>query len=179
MRVLAIAVLVLLWGAPVGAQAGDNEAASRDDILLYLRAVHSHDMMEKTMQAMLKPMDQAFRDQFAKDGKKVPAGAEKQYNKMTEELLKNMPIDEMTQAMIPVYEKHFTKGDVQNLIAFYSSPTGQKVLEEMPAITGETMQAMMPIMRRYVEKSQDRVQQQVKELEKESGPANQDTPVQP
>jgi hypothetical protein len=55
---------------------------------------------------------------------------------------------------------------VQNLIAFYSSPTGQKVLEEMP------------IMRRYVEQSQDRLQKQVKELEKESGPANQDTPVQ-
>jgi uncharacterized protein len=176
-KLFLMAVLCVGLSAPVLAQAGDNEPASRDDIILYLRTVHSHDMMQKTMQAMMKPMDQMFRDQFAKDGKKVPSGAEKQYNKMMDGFLKGMPIDEMTQAMIPIYQKHFNKADVSNLIAFYSSPTGQKVLDEMPAITGESMQAMMPIMRNYLDQSKDLLQQQVKELEKESPPAAQDAPV--
>jgi hypothetical protein len=27
---------------------------------------------------------------------------------MTDELIKGMPLDEMTQAMVPAYQKHFT-----------------------------------------------------------------------
>lgn len=36
----------------------------------------------------------------------------------------------MTEAMVTVYQKHFTKSDVEALIGFYSSPTGQKMLRE-------------------------------------------------
>ena len=32
------------------------------------------------------------------------------------------------QAMVPAYQKHFTKGDIDNLVAFYSSPTGEEVI---------------------------------------------------
>ena len=34
----------------------------------------------------------------------------------------------MMQSMVPAYQKHFTKGDIDNLVAFYSSPTGEKVI---------------------------------------------------
>ncbi len=43
--------------------------------------------------------------------------------------------------MVPVYEKHLTKGEVDALVAFYSDPKGQKILNEMPAMTSEAMQA--------------------------------------
>jgi hypothetical protein len=79
--------------------------------------------------------------------------------------------------MVPVYQKHFTKGDINNLITFYSSPTGQKVLEEMPAIAGESMAAMMPIMRKYMEESKERVEQEVEEMEKTVPKAQPDSVV--
>jgi hypothetical protein len=81
-----------------------------------------------------------------------------------------MPFDDMMQAMVPVYQKHFTKGDINAVIAFYSSPTGQKMLREMPAIMGESMQTIMPLMRKYTETMTARIQQEVAESLKKAGP---------
>jgi len=82
--------------------------------------------------------------------------------------MKGMPFDEMIQAMVPAYQKHFTKGDIDSLVAFYSSPTGQKILREMPAITGEAMQSMMPIMRQHMDAMNQRIQQEVADMVKKS-----------
>ena len=66
-------------------------------------------------------------------------------------------MDEMTQAMVPAYQKHLTKGDIDNLVSFYSSPTGAKLLREMPSMLAEAMQSMMPIMTKYMETVQQRL----------------------
>ncbi len=70
--------------------------------------------------------------------------------------------------MVPAYQKHFTKGDMDALIAFYSTPTGQKVLRELPAVTAEGMQAMMPIMRKSVDKMTERAENEVAQMMKKS-----------
>jgi hypothetical protein len=176
MRACLITAICLLLNTAAFAQTAGDAPATKDDIELYLRAMHSHDMIQRTMEAELKPMHQIMRDQFEKDGLKVPADAEASFNKMMDDLLTHMPIDEMTQAMVPVYQKHFTKGDIDSLIAFYTSPTGQKVLQEMPEITGETMQAMTPIMAKYLEQSRQRVRQEAKKMEKAAPAAS---PAQP
>jgi hypothetical protein len=169
--------LISVLCATAFAQSSDTDPATKDDIELYLRAMHSHDMMQKTMEAMLKPMHQMFSEGFEKGGKTPPGDAEKRFNKMMDELMKGAPFDEMTQAMVPIYQKHFTRGDINNLTAFYSSPTGQKVLEDMPAITGETMAAMMPIMRKYMDASKARMQRELEEMEKSAPRAEPDTTV--
>jgi uncharacterized protein len=74
----------------------------------------------------------------------------------------------MIQAMVPAYQKHMTKGDLDVIVAFYSSPTGQKLLRETPAMTAESMQTMMPIMQKYMEKVQNRVQEQTTAMLKQA-----------
>jgi uncharacterized protein len=68
--------------------------------------------------------------------------------------------------MIPVYQKHLTKGDVEAMGAFYASPTGQKLLREMPAMTAESMQAAGPRIQQMMENVMDRVEQMAKEDQK-------------
>ena len=137
--------------------------------------MHLHDMMLQMIDAMAKPMHQMVHDQCVKDKDKLPDDFEAQMNKMMDDMLKDMPWDEMIQAMAPAYQKHMTKGDLDAIVAFYSSPTGQKLLREMPAITGESMQTMMPIMQRYMEKVQGRVQDEtmamLKKAEKAPAPS--------
>jgi hypothetical protein len=41
--------------------------------------------------------------------------------------------------MYPVVDKYYTEDDLKNLIAFYKSPTGRKVLEVMPQMMGDIM----------------------------------------
>ena len=43
--------------------------------------------------------------------------------------------------VIPVYAKHFTEDDIDQLVKFYKTPIGQKLIAATPEITTEAMQA--------------------------------------
>jgi hypothetical protein len=83
-----------------------------------------------------------------------------------DELIKGMPLDEITQAMIPTYQQHFTKGDIEAMNTFYSSPVGQKVLQQLPLVMQEGSKAAMPIVSKYLGEWKDRLDQEMKDLEK-------------
>jgi len=83
-------------------------------------------------------------------------------------MLKEMPWQEMIEAEMPAFQKHLTKGDLNAIVAFYSTPTGQKLLHEMPEIMAESMEAMMPTLRRYIDRMTNRVQTEVAEMIKQS-----------
>jgi hypothetical protein len=167
-RFLISAILFLTFCSSGLAQQTDQTPATKEDVQRYFEVMHSRDMMNKMLDAMLKPMHQMVHDQYLKDQDKLPADYEERTNKLMDDMLKNMPWDEMIQAEMPVFQKHLTKGDLESIIVFYSSPTGQKLLRELPAIMSEAMQSMMPIMRKYIDGMQDRVQQETAELLKQS-----------
>jgi hypothetical protein len=66
------------------------------------------------------------------------------------------------------------------MVAFYSTPTGQKVLRELPATMAEGMQAMQPIIQKRMNGMMERVQQEVAQTVKDSkiksGQSSQATP---
>ncbi len=92
----------------------------------------------------------------------------------------DLPVDELIDAMIPAYQKHLTKGDVEALIAFYSSPTGQKYLKELPAIQADSMQATSGVIQKMMAKMEDRLQSEIAQAHKandgNSKPQPQTTP---
>jgi hypothetical protein len=92
-----------------------------------------------------------------------------------DDMIQGMPVDEMTQAMIPAYQKHFTKGDIEAMNGFYSSPVGQKVLQELPTVTQEGMQAMMPMLSEYLAIWKVRMQQEFKSTQKSTAAAAPDS----
>jgi len=47
---------------------------------------------------------------------------------------------ELSQRMVPIYQRHFTAADISGLLKFYRSPLGRKVINEMPATMAEGMQ---------------------------------------
>lgn len=55
-------------------------------------------------------------------------------------------IDEMIDEMIPLYARTYTVGELEQVSAFYASPTGKKTLETMP----QMMAAGMEIGQRIV-----------------------------
>jgi len=164
MKRILLTLVCLAFSLPVLAQNADDPA-SADDVTQLLQTMRSHDMIQRTMEAMQKPMQQMYHDQFAKQRDKLPADFESRMNKMMGDMLKDMPFDQMMQAMIPAYQRHFTHGDITALNAFYSSPVGQKFLQETPAVTGEAMQAMVPILTKYSAQWQQRMQKEIEEMQ--------------
>jgi hypothetical protein len=43
--------------------------------------------------------------------------------------------------VIPIYEKYYTETDINQLITFYNSPIGKKMIATMPQIMQESMTA--------------------------------------
>jgi len=50
------------------------------------------------------------------------------------------------------------------LVVFYSSPTGQKLIQELPAITAEAMQSIMPLMRKQIDTMTTHVREEVAQM---------------
>lgn len=166
---LMAAVACVILVPAIKAQTTDpNAPATKEDIQKYFDAIHYQDMMQGVLDAMAKPLHQMVHDQFVKDQAKLPPDFETRMNKMMDDMLKSMPFDDMLQAAIPAYQKHFTKGDMDALTAFYSTPTGQKIMRELPAVTAEAMPLTMPIIRKHIDSVNQRVQQEIADILKNS-----------
>jgi len=166
-RFLGALSLGVILGIAGFAQTAADSPASKEDVEKYLNVMHSHEMMLQMVAAMAKPMHQMVHEQYMKDKDKLPADFETRMNKSMDSMMKEIPFDEMLDAMVPTYQKHFTKGDMDALTAFYSAPTGQKVLRELPAIMAEAMQNMMPIVTKSMDRMNQQLQQQIAEMMKE------------
>jgi len=70
----------------------------------------------------------------------IPKRAHEIIRDVTMEIVKQHSQELLTLA-IPLYEKHFTENELDDLIAFYRTPTGQKAVKELPAL----MQEFVPI----------------------------------
>lgn len=150
-RLLFVGVVLLFSWTCIGQTSADDSPATKEDVERYLQVVHSHDMMKKMAVAMAQGERQMLHELYLKDKDSLPADYESKMTARMDAMFDNMPWDDMMQAMIPVYQKHFTKNDIDNIIAFYSSPTGEKLSRDMPAIMADAMQSMTPVMTKYMD----------------------------
>src|SRR5690349_5178476 len=100
------------------------EPASRQDIE-NLFAVLKLDQMKTNLPELMKQQNV-----------EIP---KEQLDAMAEDIFRDYPMKDVLDSMIPVYQKHLTKVDVANILAFYQTPTGQKMLNEMPEMSKEAM----------------------------------------
>ncbi len=175
MKRLLIALACLSLCLPCVAQNADDPA-TKDDVILYMRTMHTHDMMQRTMEVQGQTMEKMLHDSFLKDKGDLPPNFEAKFKKMMDDLMKGMPSDEIEQAMIPAYQKHFTHGDIMAMNAFYSSPVGQKVLQELPEVMRDGMQEAMPILTKYLTDWQERTKHAFDDTK--APEKNTDIPVQ-
>ena len=59
--------------------------------------------------------------------------------------------------IIPIYAKYFSEDDILQLIAFYETPLGQKMIEVMPQLTMDSMQVSMRWMQSKVPELQEQL----------------------
>src|SRR5271155_2448677 len=143
-------VLALCAGAqttvPIAA-----DAPSREDVQKLFDVMASREQMTQMMKQVFTQMRSLNRDEIKKRHPDITADQLASMDRQSEELLKNFPLDAMLNDMVPIYQRHFTKSEIDALTAFYSSTAGQKFLHEMPAVTAETMRAIYPRIQAQVD----------------------------
>jgi len=103
----------------------------------------------------------------------ITAAQLERVRKISEESMKDFPVDAMLDDMVPVYQKYLTQTDVDAMIAFYSSPTGKKLMQDMPQMMQEAQQASSERMQMHMAAAMQRIDTMMKEEEQkqQSSPA--------
>ncbi|HUN85538.1 MAG TPA: DUF2059 domain-containing protein [Terracidiphilus sp.] len=71
------------------------------------------------------------------------AAMDKLTHKFLEKAINIYTVDEMVNDMTSIYQRYLTREDVDGMIAFYSSPAGQHLLEAQPKIARDFMPVVM------------------------------------
>ena len=57
-----------------------------------------------------------------------------------DEVMTEMDAGQIIDLVVPVYQKHLTEEDVQDIIAFYETPAGKKLVRVQPVISKESFE---------------------------------------
>ena len=148
-KILGTVMVVCIFPALGLAQTKDSGSTpSKVDVLKFMQVLHIKAQLTQYFDAVARQAKQGAEEGFRE---KVPKATPEQIaevDKFADEMFKNMPVDEMMEGMIPIYQKHLTKEDIDGILAFYASPVGQKLQREQPAMTQESMQVGGEIGRR-------------------------------
>ena len=163
-----------------GSQPLPPNAASRDRVLKLFDVLNVKKTAETMMQAMVQQIKVNAAQSFQQETPNATPEQLDKFNRQMDAVMQDakssLRLDEMIEVTIPVYQRHFTNADIDTIVAFYSSPTGQKFLTELPQIVQEGMTAMAPVQRQMVEdmtkKIHDRLEkEQQEEKEKANNPS--------
>ncbi len=108
-------------------------------------AFAADDARTKAAEALLKSMkvdkvlQQSIDQMLDMQAKQNPAMA-KMRPAMTKFFAKYMSWDALKPDMVALYAEEFTAGELDEMTKFYQTPTGQKMVDKMPALTAKGMQ---------------------------------------
>lgn len=131
----AVAMIVclaaaLVLGGPAASQPVSQDArAAALELLSTMRMVEQFKLILPVIMKQLKPA-------IAQGRPEVERELDAMMPLMIE--LMNKRTDELVEATVAVYVRHFTADEMRHLIAFYKQPVGQKFLEKMPVVFKES-----------------------------------------
>src|SRR5580693_2828473 len=162
----SLAVILLAASAAFAQEANPSPGetpASKEDIQKLFEVMQIHQQMRQVMDAMMKQQSAMIHETLKNRYPQTSAERIARADQLISETMKDMPMDAILEDMIPIYRRHFSKTDIDAMSTFYASPTGQKMMREMPALTSEAMQASYARMQKQMDAMMQRAEQIVKE----------------
>jgi len=149
--------------------AADNSPASEASIKQLLEVGQVHKLVDTTMEQMDAYMKQIT--QQAVQGQRVSPETQKYIDRAEAEMMaavrEVLDWKKLEPMYVRVYQKTFTQEEVDGLIGFYKTPTGQALLTKMPAVMQNTLNEMQQIVQPMMQRMQQMQQQIVAEIEAE------------
>lgn len=134
-HLLTICVLVLAAAAQapaqsptpqVAPQADAERAAKRSEIRQLIELTGAANISADALQKMIEPLKASY-----------PQVPEEFWNTFIHEVHS----DELIDLVIPIYDKYYTRDEIQELTHFYQSPVGQKTIKVLPKLSAEAIDA--------------------------------------
>lgn len=141
--ILICSISSLIAVASWAQQSSPASSASQADIEKLYVALHIRERTQFLLDDSRK-RSKEFLTEFLL--KQVPGATDKReqvqgmINEMLDGIYKDYSADAILKDMVPIYQRHLSTSDVEALVDFYSTPTGQKLLRELPAVLSESSQ---------------------------------------
>lgn len=135
-KLLAMAALLLSLAA--GAQAQDMDAAKRADIEKLMQLTGAANLGLQMGEAAANQTLNSIRQAKPDVSPRVLEVVRGEVIGLMRERMQGP--DGLMGRIIPVYGKYFSHQEIKELIAFYSTPTGAKIITAMPPLMNEAMQ---------------------------------------
>lgn len=131
-RLAAAVIALMLAIVPAAAQQTDKRKAI-DDLL---RLTGSANVMQQTAAVVVRQMAAAAK-------KRNPRIPDRILEILGDEIRRTFRerSAEMLAAITDIYERQFTHVEINDLIAFYQTPTGRKAIRTLPTIIKQSMAA--------------------------------------
>jgi hypothetical protein len=173
MRCLLGVVFGVLLASATWAQqvTSSGVPASKQDIERLFVALHVRERQQLVLENSHKQAKTMFNEILQKELPEASKEERTQLQGMIDEMIddidRDYPMEAILKDMVPIYQRHLTKSDSDELIAFYSSAIGQKVLRELPAITTEAMQVSSAYLQPRMEAAVSKLKEKVERMSEE------------
>jgi hypothetical protein len=138
-KMLATTILVLFalgCNKSQGAEAA-NDKAKHDKIVALLELTGALNLGKQVGTAMLGQLESLFSN-----GGADPKAADLFRKRFTEAIDKEMAIGSpLITDIVDVYARHYSEKELDDMITFYRTETGKKLIKSMPEVVGECMAA--------------------------------------
>jgi uncharacterized protein len=166
MRAFLIALLALTALQPVAAQQGSvapQAAAPSDESLRQLfEATHITRVLDSYLSTIDTSMQAGIRQ--ALNGQTPNAKQQQIIDDMRAQIVKSMrgvlSWDKLEPIYLDIYRRNFTQQEVDDMLAFYRSPTGRAVVDKLPATIQQAGQAVQKLLPPLID--------QMKEIERDT-----------
>lgn len=123
---VAICALAIGQGALAQSKPAAVDSAKRRDIVKLMQLSGAGDMGAQVAQQMIPALKQSMAD--------VP-------EEFWTQFAAKIKADALIERLVPIYDRNLTASDIKQLIAFYESPIGKKLIQAQPKIMQESMEA--------------------------------------
>ncbi len=122
---LAVVTALIVPVRPALCQA-EPSAELYEDIRKLMELTGAGNLAVQILHQMLEPMRRALPQ--------VP-------EEFWARFMAKVDTDEIIDMTVPIYSKHLTHDEIEQLLEFYQSPVGRKLIAALPSIMSESMQA--------------------------------------
>jgi hypothetical protein len=165
-KLAPIVFLVAALTVPAFAQqkpAASDATPTRQQILNLFDAIQLRRTLSSSQEIAMKNAvsvaQQMFQQQVGPDNKPQ---MDEMINGVMEDVRRAFSVDEMVEAVIPIYQRHFTTADIDAFLAFQNSPVGKKMTDLQPVMMKESSDAVTAIQQRALPELMKKLDERVR-----------------
>jgi|SRR5690554_785408 hypothetical protein len=164
-KVVAIfGIISCLCLAGIAVTASANPATNRK-IAYELVEITSKGIFDETLVLIENIIQQEFAKAFADLPPEKRAAANTVQRETTEWFREFFAWEQIRELYADIYIEVFTEEEMRELIKFYRSPLGQKLLAKAPELMEKSLEKTQMLLYREMPKLQERLERKIKELE--------------